>query len=463
MAKIKKTISGLNPDSNYLFTLKPKNVEISALDELPEAIRVKTPSAVGNPSNITGLTLAANFETVMFAFDPVNDIDLDYFEYRLYDNSAGTGTLVNQKTATNGDLISGTAKANVFTVSVENSTSSVNTAYWGTVRTVSTAGTRGAWVYPLVGSGDTPLIQDQYINNLTASKITSGTIGAHTITLAGATSIIKSSNYSTGSEGWKIDGVGNAEFNQLTIRSQLDIGGDDTSSFHVDIDGNMWLGAAVANKATAPFRVSNTGNFFAGTGTKFIQWDGANLTTTGQVITNATQTGGTIAGINAGTNKIYIGTGNYANADTAFYVDSSGNFSLKNKLYWNATTNELVIDGTVTIGSRTASQVNSSIDTAQNTANGKVSPGDVKNNLGGTGVTTISGGVITTGTINLNSVNVNTGTSGARLSIDSTGIKIYNTGGVNTVALNSDGSAVFQRFFTRSNRNIPWISINWFW
>lgn len=44
--------------------------------------------------------------------------------------------------------------------------------------------------------------------------------------------------------------------------------------------------------------------------------------------------------------KVFIGTGNYANADTSWYVDSSGQFSLKDKLTWNGTT--LAISGTIT-------------------------------------------------------------------------------------------------------------------
>jgi len=43
----------------------------------------------------------------------------------------------------------------------------------------------------------------------------------------------------------------------------IGIGGDDSTSFHVDVDGNLWLGASVANKATAPFRVSNAGALYA--------------------------------------------------------------------------------------------------------------------------------------------------------------------------------------------------------
>lgn len=129
MAIIKKTISGLKPNTEYLFALKPKNTEIMASDTTPETIRVSIPAYLVSPSNIVNLTLAANFETVMFSFDPVNDVDLDYFEYIIYNGNNGSGSIVNSKTATNGDTISGIAKANVFTVSVPNSTSVLTTQY----------------------------------------------------------------------------------------------------------------------------------------------------------------------------------------------------------------------------------------------------------------------------------------------------------------------------------------------
>ena len=47
----------------------------------------------------------------------------------------------------------------------------------------------------------------------------------------------------------------------------IDIGGDDASSFHVDIDGGIWSGASIANKATAPFKVSNAGALVAASAT----------------------------------------------------------------------------------------------------------------------------------------------------------------------------------------------------
>ncbi len=188
----------------------------------------------------------------MFSFDALNDIDLDSYAYQLYDNELGTGTPVAQ----------GRNKANVFTVSVDNSTDSAATRYWGRVAAVNSAGIVGTYT-ALQSDQATPQIGSQFIANLTAAKITSGTISAAEITLNGSSSILKSSNYVQGTSGWKITGFGDAEFNDLTIRTSLDIGGDDATSFHVDNTGNMWLGSGVLNYSTAPFRVSNAGALVA--------------------------------------------------------------------------------------------------------------------------------------------------------------------------------------------------------
>ena len=191
MAILKKTITGLKPNSNYLFTLKPKNSEIAAIDEYPEAIRIKTPVAQTTMSNITGLVIAANFQSVMIRFDPVSDIDLDYYEYRLYSTADGSGSILYPKNAANltpVETISGTNKANIFTVAVDNSTTTSTTTitsptlYSVRVRTVSTSGVRGTWS-SVSNSSQTPLIAASYIQDLNADKITAGTIGAHEIVL----------------------------------------------------------------------------------------------------------------------------------------------------------------------------------------------------------------------------------------------------------------------------------------
>src|SRR3990167_9262795 len=73
---------------------------------------------------------------------------------------------------------------------------------------------------------------------------------------------MQSPNFSLGVSGWIINANGDVEFNDGTFRgaisaTTIDIGGADATSFHVDIDGNMWLGDATF--ASAPFKVSNAG------------------------------------------------------------------------------------------------------------------------------------------------------------------------------------------------------------
>lgn len=73
---------------------------------------------------------------------------------------------------------------------------------------------------------------------------------------------IQSPNFKEGSTGWRLTSAGNLEANDGTFRGDIsattiDIGGSDATSFHVDVDGNMWLGASTY--AAAPFKVSNAG------------------------------------------------------------------------------------------------------------------------------------------------------------------------------------------------------------
>jgi len=51
-------------------------------------------------------------------------------------------------------------------------------------------------------------VNNAKISDLAADKITAGTIGAHTITLNGASSILESSNFVSGTSGWQIKGDG---------------------------------------------------------------------------------------------------------------------------------------------------------------------------------------------------------------------------------------------------------------
>jgi hypothetical protein len=79
-------------------------------------------------------------------------------------------------------------------------------------------------------------------------------------------SAVQSATYSAGSSGWRISADGTAEFNGGAFSvTSIDIGGADATSFHVDTSGNMWSGASTY--AAAPFKVSAAGSMAATTGT----------------------------------------------------------------------------------------------------------------------------------------------------------------------------------------------------
>lgn len=56
---------------------------------------------------------------------------------------------------------------------------------------------------------------------------------------------------------------------------------------------------------------------------------------------------GTIGGITITDTKLFEGVGSFKDANTGFYLDNSGDFSLKDKLSFDNSTGELIVDGTV--------------------------------------------------------------------------------------------------------------------
>lgn len=98
--------------------------------------------------------------------------------------------------------------------------------------------------------------------------------------------VLQSKNYIAGQQGWRLSTT-EAEFNVTVTTGSIDIGGADSTSFHVDSSGNMWLGAATF--ASAPFRVSSAGA----------------LTVTGATITGSTLQTGSVGG-NVNITSAYI-------------------------------------------------------------------------------------------------------------------------------------------------------------
>lgn len=139
----------------------------------------------------------------------------------------------------------------------------------------------------------------------------------------------KSSNYVTGVSGWIITPTGDVEFASGVFRgalsaSTIDIGTGATS-FHVDINGNVWSGAATY--ATAPFTVSNLGAVTA-----------SNMTITGGNISGSILSGlhiGSMPSIQGWTSTITFSASDYRTiawtsgaitlTDGTVYTISSGN------------------------------------------------------------------------------------------------------------------------------------------
>jgi hypothetical protein len=210
-------------------------------------------------------------------------------------------------------------------------------------------------------------------NTITAREIASGTItsGELASNIILVNNVIKSKNYNgtvntegnisaRGNTGWAITHAGEAEFNNVFIR------------------GNLIAGAGFyAASNTQIF--ANTGGFFS-LGSNFT-WNGSVLTIKGALqfpdgsspgtFDNGDPiTGGSIGGITIWGSGIYAGAGSWANANTPFYLDSGGYFSLENKLYWDPSSNSLTITGSIFASTISGSTISGSTFSVTDGSNG---------------------------------------------------------------------------------------------
>jgi hypothetical protein len=218
--------------------------------------------------------------------------------YVMWDNSAGTLEVAGALTA--GTIDIGGADDTSFHVDANGNIWSGAAAYASGVFKVSsagaiaaTSGTIGGWTLgsaSLTG-GNATLHNTGYALFGTSNDIAR-------VDAADATYRLWVGHATAGSAAFRVTKAGvltatGASITGALSAATIDIGGADTTSFHVDIDGNVWSGAAAF--ADGPFRVSNAGAL--------------------------TATSATITGSITGASTLDIG-----GADTtSFHVDSSGN------------------------------------------------------------------------------------------------------------------------------------------
>ena len=117
----------------------------------------------------------------------------------------------------------------------------------------------------------------------------------------------------------------------------------------VSIDGTLKIGGSTASsivtKANSATQASDHSTIQAGTTAANVGLANvvnSNFDASGNVI------GGAVGGVTINSTKIFQGTGTFGNANTGFYLDNGGNFSLRNKLVFNGSTGDLSIAGAIT-------------------------------------------------------------------------------------------------------------------
>lgn len=282
----------------------------------------------------------------------------------------------------------------------------------------------------------------------------SGSIGG--ILIGGSS--IRSTDYDANptTAGFVINSDGTATFNEMIVRGTIYagdgyIGGIDINS--TELQSNYYVAGS------AGFRISSNGNAEFNNVTVRGNLRFADNSIPGTFDNGDAITAGSIGGVNISSTTIYAGVGNWANANTPFYLDVNGYFSLEDKLYWNPATNGLTISGSIT-----ASTISGSTLTTNDGSNGIEITSDgyirgtggsgvrIKNSDSTTGGTQLFKDLIISNTIRSDLFNVSN-----RFSARDIGVSITPTDNNTPLELerNYASGANFIRFYNRSNNTYP--------
>jgi hypothetical protein len=179
----------------------------------------------------------------------------------------------------------------------------------------------------------------------------------------------------------------------------------------VSIDGTLKIGSSTASsivtKANSATQASDHATIQAGTTAANVGLANvvnSNFDANGDVI------GGAVGGTTINSTKIFQGTGTFGNANTGFYLDNGGNFSLKNKLVFNGSTGDLSIAGAITatsgsiangvlIGGTAASTVESKANASTTATAAATAANSASKNAGAIGPVSITSTVLKQGSV----------------------------------------------------------------
>jgi hypothetical protein len=466
--QLTKRIYGLRSGTTYYFQINATDGSNPSAYIPATPISVTVPADTSAPAAPTGLVAVAGFNNVIAYWNrnTEKDVDLGRGTYEFQISTSSTFASILQTRTITGTVatFTGLTTEQIYYVRVRAIDSSGNTGSWSTVASAtpgkisgSASITNGTIVGDLVAANT--IVGDKLVANTIDAdrlKTNTGIVGklyvgdeaaTNKVVIDGTAAIPAfyqgTGTYNSTSTGFYLDGAGKFSLKDkltwdtstLIVKGSLNVTQASTFTGNVTLNsgGDILLngGAIRATGTTGRVEIGSLGiyGYNATTGgTPQVRID-AN---TGQI----TAIGGTIGGWTLSASSLT--TTNSAGNTVGLYSDGrlymGPNFSV-------AANGSATFSGTVTIvgtGSNvpTTQSVNDSLAT-------KVGSADVKNHLGGTNVTTISGGIINTGTINLNNVNVNNGTGNSTIRLSSSGLEIYNSVGTRTVYLNPSGSAEF--------------------
>jgi hypothetical protein len=220
------------------------------------------------------------------------------------------------------------------------------------------------------------------------SSSASGSIGIVSSSVSALSSSISSSNsFILSSSLSKVQQLANGQFSGSFIGDTFiyspTIGGQQgyiSELFKVGTAPSIYLDARQNPRKifiggvtdSGSYNNSNTTVYMDSTG-KFslgnkLSFDGSSLSINGSIVATA----GSIGGVNIASNKIYVGTGTYAATNTGFYLDNAGQFSLKDKLQWDGT--NLTVNGSITVtGGNAATDANAQLYASRAVTSGSVS------------------------------------------------------------------------------------------
>lgn len=442
-------------------------------------VSVTIPGDTSAPTAPTGLVAVAGFNNVIAYWNRNSEKDVDLgrgtYNFQIATSNTFSPTLQDRTITGTVASFTGLTTGTTYYVRVRAIDSSGNAGAWSATATAAPGKidanasiTAGTIVGDLVAANT--IVGDKLIaNTIDADRLKTNTgiigklyvgddAGANKITIDG-TAATPAVYYGTGTYGnantpFYFDALGKFSLKDqltwngsaLSVKGSLNVTQASTFTGNVTLNsgGDLILngGAIKATGSAGRVEIGSLGiyGYNATTGgTALVRID-AN---TGQLVAQ----GGTIGGWTI--NQSSLTTTNGAGQTVGLYSNGQlymgPNFSV-------GANGSVTVSGTINIvGTGSNVPLKSDVDTALGT---KVGAADVKNHLGGTNVTTISGGIINTGTINLNNVNVKSSGTTARIEMDNTGLKIYNSSGTNTVALNADGSASFAGTITGSTGRI---------